>query len=103
MAGRRWVGNLIRAAAVATVVAAVVQELQKTEEERTWHGTVFGFVPYDFRMPTLERIRAAYWNPEDPRILTPRVVGIGWGINIPSLVRTMQQVVYQLRDAISCR
>jgi hypothetical protein len=44
-------------AAVALVAAAVVKELRKPPAERTWHGRVAGVVPYDFRRPTVARLR----------------------------------------------
>ena len=72
----------IKLATAALVAAAVVQELRKPSSERTWHGRVAGFVPYDFRPPTLDRLRAAWWNPEDPRIFTDRVFGVGWSVNL---------------------
>jgi hypothetical protein len=72
----------IRLAAVALVVAAVATELAKPEAERTWQGRVFGLVPYDFRPPTWERIRGAYWNPESDRLFSDRVFGVGWALNL---------------------
>jgi hypothetical protein len=68
--------------AVGLVVAAVVQEAAKPREERTWHGRVLGVVPYDFSPPTWDRIRRAYWNPDDPSLFTDRVLGVGWAINL---------------------
>jgi Family of unknown function (DUF5808) len=79
-----WVRRLrgaVKLAVVGVVAAAVVQELAKPAAERTWHGRVLG-VPYDFRVPTAARIRQAYWNPEDPRLFTERVVGVGWAVNL---------------------
>lgn len=73
--------------------AAVYRELQKPPEERTWHGRVAGFVPYDFRVPTPERLREAYWNPDAPRIFTERVLGIGWAINFYSLLQVLSKLV----------
>jgi hypothetical protein len=67
-------------------VIAVVQELRKPEEERTWHGEVAGFVPYDFRMPTVDRIRDTYWNPAGP-VLPGKPFGVGWAINFGAIVR----------------
>jgi hypothetical protein len=63
------------------MVAAIAQEMAKPDNERTWTGMVLGFVPYDFRPPTWDRIRQTYWNAEEPRLLTTRVFGVGWGIN----------------------
>jgi hypothetical protein len=42
-------------------------------------------IPYDFRFPTLSRIRERMWNREDPRIFTPRVYGAGWTVNFATL------------------
>ncbi len=86
----------IQIAVTATVVAVVVQELQKPPEQRTWQGKAFGWVPYDLRYPWIEteaRLRAAYWNPGDERLLTGNVFGIGWGINLPVLWRRCQEVL----------
>jgi hypothetical protein len=71
----------------ALLAAAAATELRKPAGERTWHGRLGGFVPYDLRPPTLERLRAAWWNPDEPRILTDRVFGVGWAINLGRLAR----------------
>jgi hypothetical protein len=74
-------------AGFALLAAAVTSELRKPAGESTWHGRLAGFVPYDLRPPTLERLRAAWWNPEEPRIFTDRVFGVGWAINLGRLAR----------------
>ena len=76
------VQTVVRLAVVALVVAAVATELAKPEEERTWHGKVGGVVPYDFRIPTWERIRSAYWNPDSNRLFNDRAFGVGWALNL---------------------
>ena len=78
-------------AVAATGAAAVIQELSKPEWERTWHGTLFGVIPYDFRPPTFARFRDAMWNPEDERLFTPRPVGVGWSVNLARLVQMLQE------------
>ena len=78
----RSMRRLVRLAAVALVVGAVATELSKPEAERTWHGRVLGVVPYDFRPPTWERIRSAYWNPESDLLFSDRVFGVGWAVNL---------------------
>jgi Family of unknown function (DUF5808) len=40
-----------------------------------------GGLPYDFRRPTAARVRARAWNPDDPRVLTPKTFGWGFGLN----------------------
>jgi hypothetical protein len=82
MGALRRVRRTIRLVALALVVAAVASELAKPEAERTWQGRVFGLVPYDFRPPTWERIRGAYWNPESDRLFSDRVFGVGWALNL---------------------
>jgi hypothetical protein len=78
---------LLRMSVLAAVAAAVYVELRKPPAERTWNGKLLGFVPYDFRLPSLESLRKAYWNPASPQIFTPRPLGVGWAINIPTLLR----------------
>ena len=69
-------------AAIGLLLAAVAQEAARPPAERTWRGRVLGVVPYDFSPPTWDRVRQAYWNPEDPRLFTDRVLGVGWAINL---------------------
>jgi hypothetical protein len=78
--------KILVAAGGALIGAAVVQQLRLPPAERTWQGRVAG-VPYDFRPPTVERLRASFWNPEDPSLVTPRVFGVGWSINLYRLLR----------------
>lgn len=87
--GKEWFVRILQAAAITVAIAAVFQELEKPKEERTWHGKL-GIIPYDFRVPTLERFKAAYWNTESSRILTPEVWGIGWAINFHALLEKMR-------------
>ena len=86
----RGLRRLLRVAVVGLFVAAVATELSKPEEERTWHGKVGGVVPYDFRPPTWERIRAAYWNPESDRLFSDRVFGVGWAVNLYQAKRLLE-------------
>jgi hypothetical protein len=88
--------RLIRLAVVGLVVAAVVTELSKPEEERTWHGRVMGAVPYDFRPPTWERIRAAYWNPDSDLLFSDRVFGVGWAVNLYRAKELLRMVFERL-------
>jgi len=80
-----WFTRLIQVAAISLTMAAVCQELEKPKEERSWHGRIACFVPYDFRLPTIERLKEAYWNPYDSRIFTPEAFGVGWAINFYAL------------------
>jgi hypothetical protein len=64
----------------------VLRELRKPAGERSWQGTVAGFVPYDLRRPTVARFRERMWAPDDPRLIRPRVFGVGWTVNLGRLV-----------------
>jgi len=57
--------------------------MAKGEEPRT--GTFLG-VPYDWRKPTKARFRDRLWNPDEPRIFTPRAWGWGYDVNLHRLV-----------------
>ena len=89
--GREWIIRLIQAAAITVTIAAVCQELEKPKEERHWHGKI-GFIPYDFRMPTIERLKESYWNPANSRIFTPEALGIGWAINFYALLEKLRMI-----------
>jgi hypothetical protein len=83
--------RLISLAAMAAVVAAVTKELRLPADERTWHGEVAGFVPYDFRKPTMERVRQRIWAPGDPNLISPQVFGVGWTVNIGRVASLLQE------------
>ena len=78
----RRIRRLIRLAGFGLFIAAVSQEMAKPEADRTWQGKVGGVVPYDFRPPTWDRLREAYWNADEDRLFTDRVFGVGWAINL---------------------
>ena len=85
----KWFSRMAQVAMVAITLSAVFQEMEKPKEERAWYGKM-GFIPYDFRLPTMERVRAAYWNPEVSRIFSPEVFGVGWAINFFALLEKMR-------------
>ena len=83
---RPSIANLWRLALAIIGAIAVVQELRKPPDERTWHGKVADLVPYDFRVPTVERMQATYWNPDGP-FLPGKVFGVGWAFNFGALTK----------------
>ena len=87
--GKEWIIRLLEATIVTVTLAAICQELEKPKEERTWHGKV-GFIPYDFRIPTMERIKETFWNPDNGSIFTQEVWGIGWAVNFYALLEKMR-------------
>ena len=85
--------RLIRPIVFAMVISAVMKELAKPAEERTWQGRVWGYVPYDFRPPTLARIRNSFWAPSRPEFFTPRVFGVGWAVNFGRVYAILKSLV----------
>jgi hypothetical protein len=55
----------------------------KTKPTKT--GT-FLRVPYDWRRPTAARVKSRWWNPNDPRVFTPKSFGWGYDVNMARLV-----------------
>ena len=88
--------RLVRVVTFGLVAAAIATELAKPAEERTWQGRVFGYVPYDFRPPTWERFRDAYWNPDSDRLFSDRVFGVGWAINLYRAKTLMEEMFRSL-------
>ncbi len=78
----RRLRRLVRFVTFGLVAAAAPTEVAKPAAERTWQGKVFGIVPYDFRPPTWQRFRDAYWNPDSDQLFSDRVFGVGWAINL---------------------
>ena len=91
--------NLVRTLVWLSFFAALYQELRKPDAERTWHGKVAGVVPYDFRVPTIERLRASYWNPGSDEVFTEHVFGVGWAVNIPVAARKLAALAEQYASA----
>ena len=78
--------------ATALAIVAILDQLGRLPEDRDWNGNVLG-VPYDFRPPTLDRLRSRLWNPNDERIIVPQVIGLGWTINLYQLKRRAQLLI----------
>ena len=78
---KEWFVRAIQATVITVVLA----------EERHWHGKL-GFIPYDFRLPTIERLKQAYWNPESDSIFGPEAWGIGWAVNFHALLEKMRVI-----------
>ena len=89
---RKWFDRLVEVAAISVTLAAICQEFEKPKAERAWHGKVADLIPYDFRLPTVERLKESYWNPHDSRIFTSEVFGIGWAINFHALLERLRLI-----------
>ncbi len=88
MAGR--LNQALTLVGLALVGAAVATELRKPPEERQWHGRIAGAIPYELRPPTIERVQDRWWNPDDARLFTEHVFGVGWSLNLAQVVRLIR-------------
>lgn len=77
--------TLVTLVGFGLLVASVLRELRLPPRQRTWHGAVFGKVPYDLRPPTRERVEGAMWNPASSQVVVPTAFGVGWSVNLPAL------------------
>lgn len=59
-----------------------------SDSDRRRTGTFMG-VPYDWRRPTLARLRERWWNRDDPRVFTPKPFGCGHDINLARLLQLL--------------
>ena len=80
----RLLGNAWRLVATVFTVAAVVHAYRTRQS----HGSYYN-VPFDFRFPTVSRFRQRLWNPQDHRIFTPSVFGVGWSVNFRQVDRRL--------------
>lgn len=56
-----------------------------TTRRSPWTGTLFGVVPYDFTVPTPDKIRHRLWDPRSDRLWGPHLFGAGWAPNVGAL------------------
>jgi hypothetical protein len=99
MRKRRTLRGLARWLVWGLIGAAVYDQLRHPPQERTWTGRI-GPIPYDFRPPSLERMRASFWNPEDARLFTPMPWGIGWTVNLAVLGEQLRPALERLRTRV---
>ncbi len=85
MARRRLRNTVFMLLLGAFVVAAIREQLNLPPSERTWHGKLFG-IPYDFRLPTPEKLRDTFWKKDTSQIVVPMAFGVGWSFNLYPLL-----------------
>ena len=87
------IGKLLKVAATATLVATAVHAYREGQTHGTYHC-----IPFDFRFPTVDRVRERLWNPDDPRVITPTIFGAGWSVNLYQAGRQMGLIQDQEND-----
>ena len=54
-------------------------------------GRFFG-IPFDWRKPTSARFRSRLWNPNEPRLITPKAFGWGYDLNFYRLFHPTKKI-----------
>ncbi|MDW7981572.1 MAG: hypothetical protein RMH81_01965 [Thermomicrobium sp.] len=97
---RCLVARLVRWITLGLIGAALYDQLRRAPAERTWVGHV-GPVPYDFRRPSLERLRASLYDPANAQLFTPIAWGIGWSLNLATAQRVLGPCLERARTSLS--
>jgi hypothetical protein len=79
--------NVLLAVGGALLAAALVEELRKPSNQRTWEGRIAGVVPYDLRLATREGFREAMTNPEDARLV------LGYRLDLPRAAKLARRAL----------
>ena len=98
--------NWFTAGVIAGLTAAAVgQELARQPADRTWKGKVAG-IPYNLHVAEWGEVANEYWNPKSNKMLSPHVIGLGWGVNfaavaqrVRGLAESMQHLMEQAGDS----
>lgn len=88
---KRIMTFVVAGVGIAAVGAAIIDQLRLPSEQRSWQGQL-GAIPYDFRMPTPERIRAKVWNKDTSRVIMPHIFGVGWSLNFYPLLHPAERM-----------
>ena len=66
------------------VIAAAVHAYRTKQS----HGRYYN-VPFEFRIPTIERAKNRVWNPNDRRLFNPNIFGVDWTLNLHEAARRL--------------
>jgi hypothetical protein len=69
------------------LAAALVEELRKPGDERTWEGRIAGLIPYDLRVATRDGFREAMDRPEEARVV------LGYRLGLPRAARLARRAI----------
>jgi hypothetical protein len=64
------------------------------------NGSLAG-IPYDTRRPTVSRVKFTYWSAENPKFFSPKVDGLGWGLNFYWLVHPVRWLKAHKTSAVA--
>ena len=76
--------SLWRTAVMLFTIAAAVHAYRTKQSQGRYYN-----VPFEFRIPTIERAKKRVWNPSDRRLFTPNIFGVGWTLNLHEAARRL--------------
>ena len=76
--------SLWRTAIMIFVIAAAVHAYRTKQSQGRYYN-----VPFEFRIPAIERAKKRVWNPSDRRLFTPNIFGVGWTLNLHEAARRL--------------
>ena len=76
--------SLWRTAIMIFVIVAAVHAYRTKQSQGRYYN-----VPFEFRIPTIERAKKRVWNPSDRRLFTPNIFGVGWTLNLHEAARRL--------------
>lgn len=81
-----WAAGVTVARRPPAIVASTdaIRPRAKHPRSMSKNGTFLG-LPYDWRRPTMARIKQRCWNPSEPRLFVPKAFGWGYSINFARL------------------
>ncbi len=75
--------------ALITVVTGLLAAGRMSQRQgRQPYGRIAG-VPYDFRPPSMDRLKESIWAPDDPHLLKPHSFGVGYSLNLGAVARRL--------------
>ena len=80
--------NVVLVIGAGLLGAAIVEELLKSADERTWEGRIGGLIPYDLRLATPDGFRQARERPEEARIV------LGYRVDLARAARLARRAMH---------
>ena len=78
---------LLGIAGLSLVGLAIRDQLRRPAPERTWHGQLWGTIPYDLRWPDPQKLLRSFWDPGNADIIKGKAFGVGWDVNFGAFAR----------------
>lgn len=88
--------------AYIAAIRGIEQDPGGSTDDKDPQARVLG-MPLDLRVPTAARVAARLWDPRDPRIIVPRIFGLGWTVNFGALAVRLHLIEPDAEDETFAR